>query len=298
MTADLLRARIGALTVWNAQGTRAPHKPLLLLYALARFADGVDRLRYNEVEPLLLRLIEDFGPPRKKVQAFSFQRLATSALWEVEGAEGIRVTASGDWFLTDARRDNPVGRFPDAVLRLLRAQPALVAETAYTLLDAHFPPTLHEDILTAIGLDPEGAARGSKRPGRDPAFREAVLDAYGYRCAVCGWGVRVGRKLVAVEAAHMKWHSAGGPDAVANGLALCSLHHKLLDEGAYSIEPTRDQSRTLVVAASANGGDGFDRWLMAFHRRPIADPTRTEHRVSEPFLRWHAREVFKGRPRT
>jgi len=297
MTADDFRAHIGTLNTWSAGGTRAPHKPLLLLYALARFADGTEQLRYNDVESRLLRLLEDFGPPRKKVQAFSFQRLATSPLWEVNGAEPIRVTASGDWFVSDARRINPVGQFSADARRLLHAQPGLIAETAYAVLDGHFAPSLHEDILTSIGLDPESAARGTKRPSRDPAFREAVLEAYGYECAVCGFGVRVGRKLVGIEAAHVQWHSAGGPDAVPNGLALCSLHHKLLDEGAYRIEPAADQSRTLVVAASAHGSGSFDQWLMAFHRRAIAEPTRTEYRVSEPFLRWHAREVFKCRPR-
>jgi predicted restriction endonuclease len=34
---------------------------------------------------------------------------------------------------------------------------------------------------------------------------------------------------VGIEAAHVRWHSQAGPDVVANGLALCALHHALFD---------------------------------------------------------------------
>jgi putative restriction endonuclease len=38
-----------------------------------------------------------------------------------------------------------------------------------------------------------------------------------------------------LEAAHIKWFQAGGPDIEANGLAMCSLHHKLFDLGVFTI---------------------------------------------------------------
>ncbi|MHB1445630.1 MAG: HNH endonuclease [Acidimicrobiales bacterium] len=69
----------------------------------------------------------------------------------------------------------------------------------------------------------------SKPRRRDPAFREQVLLAYEYRCAFCGFDGQLGREAVAIDAAHVRWWAAAGPDDVANGLALCSLHHKLFD---------------------------------------------------------------------
>jgi predicted restriction endonuclease len=53
--------------------------------------------------------------------------------------------------------------------------------------------------------------------------------------AVCGFDVRLGNILIAIEAAHIKWHQAGGPDEERNGLALCSLHHKLFDRGVFTV---------------------------------------------------------------
>jgi putative restriction endonuclease len=40
---------------------------------------------------------------------------------------------------------------------------------------------------------------------------------------------------VGLEAAHVRWWSQAGPDAVDNGLALCSQHHLLLDRGVLGL---------------------------------------------------------------
>jgi putative restriction endonuclease len=41
--------------------------------------------------------------------------------------------------------------------------------------------------------------------------------------------------LIAVDAAHIRWHAHGGPGEVSNGLALCALHHRLFDHGAITM---------------------------------------------------------------
>jgi HNH endonuclease len=60
-----------------------------------------------------------------------------------------------------------------------------------------------------------------------------VLTAYEYRCAVCGFDVRLGSVSIALDAAHIRWHQAGGADLEKNGLALCVLHHKTFDLGLH-----------------------------------------------------------------
>lgn len=300
VTAEELRAQFENLRQWKADGKRAPHKPLLLLYALARFAEGVERFPYNTVEAPLLGLLDDFGPSRRRHQAFPFWRLTSDGIWAIDGAEEIRRSASGDMRVSDARALNPVARFPDAVADALRATPGLISELVQSLLDAHFPSTLHEDILSSIGFDPgdpEPTTSLRRTPRyRDPAFRVNVIRAYEYRCAVCGFETRIGNTLVGVDAAHVKWHQTGSADvdAVSNGVALCALHHRLLDRGAFTLAKTSYTETVVEVAEDAHGGDGFRRWLLDFHGRPIAEPVRTEYRVSEPSLAWHRREVFRG----
>ena len=60
--ADLLQ-RVQGINVWKRRGERAPHKPLLLLYALARAAHGERDIRYERVDEMLGSLLQKFGPP-------------------------------------------------------------------------------------------------------------------------------------------------------------------------------------------------------------------------------------------
>jgi len=69
---------------------------------------------------------------------------------------------------------------------------------------------LWELSIAATGIELETTGTG-KSIG-NPDFRNRVLRAYEYRCAICGFDVRLGDRLVAVEAGHIKWHQAGGPE--------------------------------------------------------------------------------------
>lgn len=292
---DELRARVAALSVWRQNGERAPHKPLLLLLALGRLAGGQRDLPFSAVEPALADLLRAFGPPRRPQPELPFWWLRSDGLWELSGTDGLTMRrGSRAPTLTSLREEDPVGRLPDEVRATLRARPALTAEIARALLDAHFPASLHDEVLDAVGLDLDAAPAGPRRRRRDPAFREAVLRAYGYRCAVCGFEVRVGPALVGVDAAHVMWHQAGGPDEVPNGLALCALHHRLLDRGAFTLAPTGPHEAVVEVAEAAHGGPGFERWLLDYHGRPLARPVSASYHVAEPSVAWHRREVFRG----
>ena len=121
-----------------------------------------------------------------------------------------------------------------------------------------------------------------------------MLWAYGHRCAVCGFEARVANVLVGVDAAHLWWHGHGGPDAVSNRIALCAPHYRLLDRGAFTLTPVGSRETVVEVAEAAHGGAGFEAWLLAFHRRSVAEPVQAADRVAEPSTAWHRREVFRG----
>jgi putative restriction endonuclease len=301
MTPADLRARVATLTVWKKGGQRAPHKPLLLLYALAQFAQGHERLPFSEIEPRLVGLLRDFGPARKQYHAsYPFWRLQNDGLWSLDGIGGLVQRASNrDPTLTSLRQTDPAGRFPPEVAALLRQHPGLIAELAETILDAHFPGAIHAEVLNAVGLDvgalgAEGGGKRERRRKRDPAFRGRVLRAYGYRCAMCGFDGRLGHTLIGVDAAHVRWHVAQGEDDVTNGLALCALHHRLLDRGVWTPTP----GGLVAVAEEAHGGESFERWVLRYHGEPLASPISKAYRVAEPNAAWHVREVFKGPARS
>jgi putative restriction endonuclease len=46
------------------------------------------------------------------------------------------------------------------------------------------------------------------------------------RCSYCGFDVRLGSVSIALDAAHIRCHQAGGPDAESNGVAPRLMHIK------------------------------------------------------------------------
>lgn len=115
-----------------------------------------------------------------------------------------------------------------------------------------------------------------------------VLSAYEYRCAVCGFNVRIGHVPIALEAAHIKWHQAAGPDIRENGLALCSLHHKLFDRGAFTI----NQAGCVLISEKAYGSEGFVENLGRFHKKPLLKPNRDSYMPKVDYTKWHTEQVF------
>lgn len=284
MSPEELKERVQNLTIWKKNGQRAPHKPLLILYALGRLqAEGKQHFPYEEVRGKLKEMLVEFGPSRKSYHPEQpFARLPKDGIWQLNFALPDDEKISDRLLL----QNEAVGYFPNEVYSLLVHNDKLIQEITEILLFEHFPPTLHEDILTEVGLSFDTR---TYKP-RDPHFREKILKAYEYSCAVCGFNVRVGRNLVGIEAAHIQWHQAGGPDCEENGIALCSMHHKLFDYGAFTLT----EKRELLVAEQAYGTQGFEEWLMRFHGKPIRSAIHPDYRPRDMFIKWHVREVFKG----
>ena len=79
---------------------------------------------------------------------------------------------------------------------------------------------------------------------------------------------------------------------VQNGLALCSLHHKIFDLGAFTVLPGNHQivfSRHLHLA----GGDDTKAKLLAHHGAGLIQPQGRECLPHPEFLAWHRAEAFK-----
>ena len=276
---------------WLSDGGRAPHKPLLLLYALGQLAKGETRFSFVEIDKTVKQLLQEFGPPRKSYHPeYPFWRLQNDHnLWNVGASRAVQPNKSGDVSRKELIETNAYGQFSKPITKILITDQPLLRKLITSLLDHNFPETIHEDILQSIGFDLNYSTEMKKK--RCPKFREKVLQAYDYRCAVCGFDVRIGHFPVALEAAHIKWHVAGGPDSEENGLALCSLHHKLFDRGAFTIS----KKNIMLVSDKANGTESFEQWLMKYHGEKIRFPQRVRYQPDLIFVSWHTNEVFQGK---
>lgn len=290
------------------QGVYAPHKPLLILLSLARVQHGNQRLTdFSQIEGQLKSLLASFGPTSAaSSRHYPFWHLRTDAdgdLWELQGPVEIlsRAPASTP-NLGELRNGHVRAGFVIDIFEKLKAVPGLIQAVAQQVLDSAFPQTLFEEIIAATGLDMTPVMHVSetellssfsqtRRRKRDPGFRERVLRAYEYRCCVCGFDLRVCHLPAGLEAAHIQWHTTGGPDIEPNGLSLCSLHHKLFDLGAFSIEPT---DYRIVYSQHAISGNRSGMTELQFHGRRLLSPQQLDQLPSREFLHWNQRNVFKS----
>lgn len=284
--------RVTRLRRWTRGGERAPHKPLLLLYALGHFQRYGDiPISFSEAEESLTRLLKEFGPPRKTSPAYPFHHLTSDGLWTVSTAAGSGSPGASPAAL---RSQHAAGRLAPDLAWSLRTTPELLPELAHIILDTNFEPSLHEDICAEAGLDLEAVATAAGSESsvrrRDPEFRHSVLMAYEYRCAFCGYDGQLDGSIAGLEAAHVRWWTHGGPNEISNGLSLCSIHHKLLDKGVLGVTG----EHTITVSARFVGrSQSAQQLVTSLSGQEISPPLNGFPAVAVPHAIWHARQVFR-----
>jgi len=273
----------------TVKGKRTPHKPLLILFALSLYQSGHERLiPFCEIEKTLKRLLSEYGPSAKKYAAeLPFYHLQNDGLWELAGTtnedklklEELK-SANRSFFF----KQNISGGFTEELFKSLDEKS--IQEISTFLLNKHFPESIHEDILNEINLQINLTKDKRKR---DPKFRSKILTAYENKCAICNFRAIYNGYTIGIEAAHIKWHQAEGPDSIENGVALCSLHHKLFDRGIFTI----NDSMKIKVSEKVIGNEAFDELMLRYHGKELIKPIRPTYYPKEDFLEWHVREVFK-----
>ncbi|MEJ7681185.1 MAG: HNH endonuclease [Segetibacter sp.] len=132
---------------------------------------------------------------------------------------------------------------------------------------------------------------------RKRGFRQAVIEAYDYKCAVCGMKIMSPNKMIwEVEAAHIVPHSSKGKDDILNGLSLCHLHHWAFDVGWFSLF---DDYTITVSSAADNLQADYGRLESYEFIKALTNPNL---KISLPdsekiyphvnSVRWHRENIF------
>ena len=104
-----------------------------------------------------------------------------------------------------------------------------------------------------------------RRKLRDSNFRERVLRAYGFHCAVCGIQLKL------IDASHIIPVShESSTDETRNGLALCALHHRAYDHALITVAEDYTvllSEKRVAYLQSINQIDGLDNFR--HNLRPI-----------------------------
>ncbi len=276
---------------------RAPHKPLLLLYALGQLRLGKKKLKFSEVKSALDPLLGAYAPPVKNRHQpeLPYWHLATDGLWSVHEVDSLERQASG--FPTMKALRGSTAQLSEEFVKQLESDPNLSSRVVRYLLDQHFALSTHDDILNAVGLEPstdildaEKTTNLQTKRRRNPQFREEVLRAYEHRCAFSGFQAALCGTYFGCEAAHVQWHSYAGPDNVANGLALEPTIHKLFDVGAWSIT----DDRRIIVSEHFTGSDPTIERIRGQHGKMLRLPLSDKQQVSPKFIKWHREPNLGG----
>ncbi len=128
-------------------------------------------------------------------------------------------------------------------------------------------------------------------------FRQAVIEVYDFRCAVCGLKINSPDSLCwEVEAAHIVPHGSFGRDDLFNGIALCRFHHWAFDVGWFAL---LDNYKIRVSSKLSNlppdfGRVGDHELIRALTKSStgIRLPSRRQVYPHINSLRWHREFVF------
>jgi hypothetical protein len=128
-------------------------------------------------------------------------------------------------------------------------------------------------------------------------FRQAVIEVYDFRCAVCGLKINSPDSLCwEVEAAHIVPHGSFGRDDLFNGIALCRFHHWAFDVGWFALlDNYKIQVSSKLSQLPSDFGRVGDYELVRSLTKNAAGIRLPKKREIYPHInsiRWHRQFVF------
>lgn len=288
------------LRVENDKNTGfAPHQPLLLLVVAGLVESG-------ELNDLLLPLTGQL--------TFRFLTIGTITSLRRTNQLSIRLPLTplfrqGFWTTLDENGNATSDRSAVYAMRLefgffealqdaeFRAQLRRVLIARY-FVDAAERAALYEFVGLPVPPDAEvkqDATRyeATRQKGREARFRDLVIPAYNYTCALFHYRVDTVESGSIVDAAHIHQFAKSRNNEPQNGLALCKNAHWMFDEGLWSID---DEFRVLVAKFRFHEAGNPALWLQNLEGQRIHLPNDPQMWPFQKHLEWHRKYRF-GKPR-
>lgn len=303
---------------WDERTTfRAPHKPLLLLSLLDRFAEGAYPTNIVEFDEDLSELFAIYwalvDPPSVRGNiTMPLYHLQSDKFWHLLPREGFedRLMFGGKIHSITKLRETVYGAKLDEALFELLQQPELRNTLRTAIINEYFAPELRERLVTQgkINLDAyfysqdllkkvkgeklkETAVSQEEYAIRDQGFKRIMRRIYDHRCALCGIRVKTSEGHTAVVGAHIiPWRISHNDDP-RNGLSLCRLCHWIFDEGLITI------NLDYIVRTSPQLGnsENMPAHLALLNHRSMIHPNDTDFLPASRSLAWHMKKVFRQR---
>jgi putative restriction endonuclease len=264
-------------------------KPLLLLLIISMIQNETDndnKFLFNSIEKNLDQLIKSFGgrsTSRSGRPEQPFHHLNSSPVWDLHLFNNVEYNNSSTLPTKILRNPESFGYLHPSVYELLKTNETERRQVAKYILDKFWPETVQEDIVNFLMLD-----LGIVKRKRNHLYANNVLTNYRYKCAMCGFTGLFNQAPFGLDAAHIKWHSFGGPDQIDNGIALCKLHHWAFDRGAITI---LQNSHKITVSPRFIAQDQFSLKLLESIDGSYLGSYKTDP-PNNHFLAWHNKNIF------
>jgi putative restriction endonuclease len=281
--------KLANLNTWVRAGQRAPHKPLYLLLCVGRLQAGLPRLaHFSEIQEKLKNALQIFGPSRKSYHAeYPFWHLAQDqySVCEIVSQRSIDLRpGSSNPSTTELVKKAALGGLRNQYFAALKKL-EFASIATHRILDAHFPPLLHSDILDFFEIkldDPH-----SNDHSETWKFRKRVLDAYAATCCITGMQTTFKLTSPGLESIHICWPQAGGNDEESNGILMNTFHAKLFALGMIGIS----NDYKLLISPQFKTSGTLENFSSPGRLRL---PCLRDHWPSLSGLEWHRRQVFKA----
>lgn len=164
-------------------------------------------------------------------------------------------------------------------------QTAVIVDSQYQLIvDYRLVDRLQAQMDSIVLYQPTIAQ--NSRPAKEQRnFRENVLEAYNYRCAITGQSIWIDNRVL-LEAAHIIPYRDGGSFSVNNGIALSYEMHKMFDNGLFGFYYDEDGQIKIKISQSQKIRDD-SKILQRLNNKPIAMPQDTKQYPSDVALQYN-----------
>lgn len=295
----------------------APHKPLLLLAILDRFAEGAYSTNLIEFDDDLSELFSIYwalvDPPSVRGNiAMPLYHLESDEFWHLLPREGYeeRLKYGGKIHSIRKLRETVYGaKLDDELFALLQNQEA--RDTLRTvLINTYFAPELRQRLIGQGKINLESyfysqdllaKVKGQKLKEvavtdelyamRDQGFKRTMRRIYDHRCALCGIRVTTAEGHTAVVGAHIIPWSISHNDDPRNGLSLCRLCHWTFDEGLITINLDYVVRTSPQLISMGN----LPAHLSLLNQRGMIRPDDSDFLPTPDSLTWHMKKVFRRR---
>lgn len=139
---------------------------------------------------------------------------------------------------------------------------------------------------------------------RASSFREGVVQAYAFQCAITRFSAGVvpqGRVTSLIEAAHIRPVASSGPDSLSNGIAMTPTVHRMFDAGLFTLRSASDGGLQVHVSPAldprmVSSPDGASKIELRDGVRLILPADRRAW-PSVDQIQFHQRRVFQDESR-